>query len=208
MLDSLSGGEKRFFSDKEWNEYKRFAFRDDMLKLTVGMMLGSSFNKVISSISSDLVMPAMSFLTTRTGDGWREMKLVIADGLEIRFGRVAGEFLDFLVVSVVLYIVWVKVVGRMKNAGGDTNSVRKEGDENERGSGVENKGTKDGGGEQEGTHGAVGKDRGGSSDAGKPDSGPDGDVKLPRHGRKKRGTPRKKNDSGVRRRRGGKTDGP
>ena len=42
---------KSMIGERELKEYKNFAFKDDMLKLAVGIMLGNSFNKVVYGIS-------------------------------------------------------------------------------------------------------------------------------------------------------------
>lgn len=114
MLNSFHSQEKLFFRKEDWREYRRFAFRDDVMKLTVGMVLGASFNKLIGSVSGDLVMPLLSLLTSHAGVEWREWRVRIAEGLYLRLGSVAGSALDFLVISIVLYLVYVKVVGSLR----------------------------------------------------------------------------------------------
>lgn len=114
MLDSFQKQKRDFLRKEDWREYRRFAFRDDVMKLTVGVVLGASFNKLVNSVSSDLVMPVLSLLTAQTGDGWREWTLSLPSGLDLRIGQVAGSLLDFVVVSVVLYLIYVKIVGGLK----------------------------------------------------------------------------------------------
>lgn len=117
MDDSFQTQRRDFIGEKNWRDYKRFAFRDDMMKLAVGVVLGSSFNKVTNSISNDLVMPFLSFITAKTGEGWRDWTVHIVKDLDIRLGRVAGDLLDFLVVSLVLYLVYIKLIGRIRGDG-------------------------------------------------------------------------------------------
>lgn len=116
MFDSFQT-RRDFIGERDWREYKKFAFRDDMMKLAVGVVLGSSFNKVINGISNDLVMPLLSFITAKTGDGWRGWTVHVADGLDLRLGVVAGELLDFLVVSLVLYLVYMRLMGGLRRGG-------------------------------------------------------------------------------------------
>lgn len=116
MFDSFQT-RREFIGEKDWQDYKRFAFRDDMIKLAVGVVLGSSFNKVINGISNDLFMPLLSFITSKTGDGWRSWSVRIADGLELKIGLVAGEIMDFVVVSIVLYLVYVRLMGSLRGEG-------------------------------------------------------------------------------------------
>ena len=208
MLDSFHSQDRGFLKREDWREYRRFAFRDDVMKLTVGVVLGASFNKLVNSVSGDLVMPLLSLLTAQAGEGWREWKVSVADGLELRLGQVAGSVLDFLVVSLVLYILYVKVVGRLKReapqpaqaqrqclmclemirpeatrcryCGGNPDGTKGR----TRG---KDKGEAARGGDEEGSDGPRGKDRNGASDAGKPDRGADGGRVVPKPGRKGRG---------------------
>lgn len=210
MLDSFHSQDRQFIGrigEKEWGNYKRFAFRDDMMKLTVGLVLGNAFNKVIQSLSSNIAMPALSFVALNAGEAWRDWAWRPLPGLEIRVGQVAGDAFDFFVVSVVLYLVYVKLAGRSYEAGlgpppcakrcvlclecvhpgavrckfcgGDPNVV-------ERGDGVEDKGAKRGRGKQERPHGTKRKDSDGAEDAREPDSRAGSGRRVPRPRRKGR----------------------
>lgn len=126
MFDSFQKQRRDFLKREDWREYRRFAFRDDVMKLTVGVVLGASFNRLVNSVSSDLVMPVLSLLTAQTGDGWREWKVSLGGGFDLRVGQVAGSLLDFVVVSVVLYLVYVKIGGRLKRGPGEAARPQRE----------------------------------------------------------------------------------
>lgn len=97
---------------QEFENYKRFAFKDDMFRLAIAFVLGGAFGKVVSSISDDLIMPFMAFLTSFTGDSWKTMTWTPIEGLTLAIGKFAGTMLEFFLVSVALYIV-VKVANRI-----------------------------------------------------------------------------------------------
>lgn len=105
--------ERGLIGKKEIQEYKNFAFRDDMLKLAVGVVLGNSFNKVVYGISDYLVMPVLTFLVSQTGDEWRRWEFSPFLGLKFEFGRMIGTFVDFLLMSFFLYLFYVKFVSRI-----------------------------------------------------------------------------------------------
>lgn len=105
---------RSFIGQRDLEGYRRFAFKDDMIKLSVGFILGSAFNKVVCGISDYLVMPVMSYLISTTGEGWRDLKFVPVYGLEFEIGRLVGVFVDFLMVSTVLYLFYVKIGGLMR----------------------------------------------------------------------------------------------
>ena len=95
--------ERSLIGKKEIEEYKNFAFRDDMLKLAVGVVLGNSFNKVVYGISDYLVMPVLTFFVSKTGDEWRRWEFSPFLGLKFDFGRMIGTFVDFLLMSCLIY---------------------------------------------------------------------------------------------------------
>ena len=74
---------KSLIGEKEFRNYKNFAFREDMFKLTVGVILANSFNKVIYGFSDYLVMPFFKFLLSKTGEGWRSWKFSPLVGLDL-----------------------------------------------------------------------------------------------------------------------------
>lgn len=105
--------ERSFINSNEFKKYKDFAFKNDVMKLSVGVILGGSFNKVVQGISDFLIMPIVSFMISKTGQTWRDIEFIPLDGLKFEVGRLAGVFVDFLVVSLVLYLIYVKLVGRL-----------------------------------------------------------------------------------------------
>ena len=48
---------KKFFE-----EFKAFAMRGNVIDLAVGMIIGSAFGKITSSLVNDVIMPAVSML--------------------------------------------------------------------------------------------------------------------------------------------------
>lgn len=104
---------RSLIGEKEWKEYKNFAFKDDMLKLTVGIVLGNSFNKVVYGTSDYLIMPIFTFLVSKTNTGWREWSLTPVNGLRFEIGHLIGTFVDFIFISFVLYLFYIKLVGKV-----------------------------------------------------------------------------------------------
>ena len=105
--------ERGFLRSEEFKKYRKFAFRDDMLKFSVGVMLGNSFNKVIQGVSDHVIMPIASYAVSNAGSGWREFEFSPVNGLRMEIGKMTGIFVDFLVVSIILYLFYIKLVGRL-----------------------------------------------------------------------------------------------
>jgi large conductance mechanosensitive channel len=108
-----SSQERAFINSSDLEGYKKFAFKDDMLKLSVCFIIGNSFNKVVCGISDYLIMPITTYLVSSTGTHWREMTVTPLSGMSIELGRLAGVFVDFFMVSIILYMIYIKLLGRL-----------------------------------------------------------------------------------------------
>lgn len=105
----------------EFDQFKKFAFKGDMIKISIGIILGNSFNTVVQSISNNIIMPIVNFLIYQTGSDWRYLEFEIAKGIKIEIGKFLGSTVDFLLVAIFLYIIYIKLLGRFfKEVGGET----------------------------------------------------------------------------------------
>jgi|GEM_PF-6872070 len=42
---------------KFWHNFKEFAFQGNVLDLAIGVIIGAAFNKIVQSLTSDIIMP-------------------------------------------------------------------------------------------------------------------------------------------------------
>src|SRR5262245_11587752 len=92
---------------KLWAEFKTFVLKGNVIELAMAVVVGGAFNKVVKAFVDDLVMPAMSPLLP-AGD-WRAWQ---ATPLGLKVGDFIGSIVDFLIVSLVVFVVLVKLVGQ------------------------------------------------------------------------------------------------
>ncbi len=98
---------------EELAEFQKFAFKDRMMEMAIAFMLGASFKAVVGSIVDNLLMPLVNYFVNFTGTGWREYKLEPVSGMVFEVGKFAGSFLDFLLMALILYILYVKIIKRV-----------------------------------------------------------------------------------------------
>ncbi len=112
--------EKEFLSKEEvreeLNEFAQFAFKKNMIELTIAVVLGTAFNKVIKGLSDHILMPIINMALSNTGESWRDFTWEAAPDMIFELGKFLGIFLDFLVTAIVLYIVLVKIARPMWDA--------------------------------------------------------------------------------------------
>lgn len=41
------------------NDFKKFAIKGNAIELAIGIIIGTAFNKIISSLVNDIIMPAL-----------------------------------------------------------------------------------------------------------------------------------------------------
>lgn len=93
-------------------EYREFAFKQDIEKVCLAVILGGTFDSLIKNISANLIMPFFDFVINKTHGDWRNYKLIITEGLELGIGKIAGGLLDFVIISVILFILFRKILFR------------------------------------------------------------------------------------------------
>ncbi len=112
--------EKEFISKEEvreeLNEFAQFAFKKNMIELTIAVVLGTAFNKVIKGVSEHILMPIINMALSNTGESWRDFTWEATPNMVFELGKFCGIFLDFLVTAIVLYIVLVKIARPMWTA--------------------------------------------------------------------------------------------
>ena len=95
-------------------DFKKFAFKGNVVDLAVGVVIGAAFGKIVSALVADLVMPIVA-LVLPSGD-WRTQGWVLKvapdpkDNVIIKYGDFLGTILDFFVVALVLFIVVSRIV--------------------------------------------------------------------------------------------------
>jgi len=87
-------------------EFKQFAMRGSVVDLAVGIIIGGAFQKIVSSLVSDVALPALSPIMGNI------------DFTSLRLGPVAiGNFLeamiDFLIIAFFVFLI-VKGINSLK----------------------------------------------------------------------------------------------
>jgi large conductance mechanosensitive channel len=96
------------------DDFKKFAFKGNVVDLAVGVVIGAAFGKIVSALVADLVMPFVGLILP--GGDWRSAGLVLRqaadpkDNVVLKYGDFLGSILDFLIVAFVLFLLVSKIV--------------------------------------------------------------------------------------------------
>lgn len=61
-----------------WAEFKAFAFKGNMIDLAVAVVIGAAFSNVIHALVDDIIMPAVSYVTTAASSATNAVEVVAA----------------------------------------------------------------------------------------------------------------------------------
>ena len=98
-------------------EFKEFISRGNVVDLAVGVIIGSAFTAIVTSLVNDIVMPVIGALFG--GIDFTSLRLVIreaAEGVEeasINYGNFIQCVVNFLLISLVIFSV-VKAMNSFK----------------------------------------------------------------------------------------------
>lgn len=90
-------------------EFKKFAFKGNLIDMAIGIVLGAAFGKLVESLVKNLIMPMISIVLPGEG-GYTSWALEI-NGVTIPFGLFLGELVNFLVLAFAVFVFMVKIVG-------------------------------------------------------------------------------------------------
>jgi large conductance mechanosensitive channel len=97
-------------------EFKEFAMKGNVVDLAVGVIIGASFGKIVSSIVGDVFMPTIGKLIG--GVNFSDLAVNLGKdptGKEvlIKYGAFLQTIFDFVIIALVLFFV-IKGINRLK----------------------------------------------------------------------------------------------
>lgn len=91
-------------------EFKAFAIRGNIVDLAIGVIIGGAFNKIVSSLVNDMVMPLIGLVLG--GVNLSGLSFTIGDA-SIKYGMFLQTIVDFLIVAFSVFCI-VKVLNKLK----------------------------------------------------------------------------------------------
>ena len=92
------------------NEFKDFISKGNVLDLAVGVIIGGAFQKIVSSLVTDIFMPILGIITG--GHDFSNLTIKFKDAT-INYGIFIQNIIDFLLMAFCIFII-VKVFNRIK----------------------------------------------------------------------------------------------
>ena len=109
-------------------EFKEFAIKGNMFDMAIGIIIGTAFHKIISSLVDDIIMPPLGYLIGRVD--FSSLNLVIQKEVVEKGGDVVKELvafnygnfiqvmIDFVIITVIIFLV-IKLFNKLRRKAED-----------------------------------------------------------------------------------------
>ncbi|HHV51247.1 MAG TPA: large conductance mechanosensitive channel protein MscL [Clostridiales bacterium] len=111
------------------DEFKKFAIRGNVMDLAIGVIIGGAFQKIVTSVINDLIMPVIGWMTGSVNFNDQFIALKIPEGVDksqitslevakqlgvttFNYGAFITTLIDFLIMSFVIFMM-VKIINRL-----------------------------------------------------------------------------------------------
>ena len=91
------------------DEFKSFALKGNVVDLAIGVIIGTAFGKIVTSLVANLIMPLISVIMP-SDNTYKDWKWTIADK-PVNYGLFLEDIVNFLIVAVVLFLFFAKFLG-------------------------------------------------------------------------------------------------
>ena len=108
-------------------EFKEFAMKGNVMDLAVGVIIGGAFQKIISSLVDDIIMPAISMITGKID--YSDLAFTVGE-VSIKYGAFITAILDFLIIAFVIFLM-VRYMNRLRDGGSKFKKKLKKGEKAE-----------------------------------------------------------------------------
>ncbi len=92
------------------NEFKKFISKGNVMDLAIGVIIGGAFQKIVSSLVNDIIMPILGIVIG--GHDFSNLSIKFKDAT-INYGLFIQNVFDFLLMSFCIFIV-VKIINTLK----------------------------------------------------------------------------------------------
>ena len=91
--------------EKTLSEFKKFIAKGNVMDLAVGVIIGSAFGKIVSSIVDDILMPLIGVIIG--GIDFSNLNIKIGEAT-VTYGNFIQNVIDFLIIAVCIFFIVMK----------------------------------------------------------------------------------------------------
>ncbi len=87
-------------------DFKKFAFKGNVVDMAVGVVIGGAFGKIVTSLVNDIIMPAISMITGNIN--LAAMAYILEEGetpIVLGYGAFLQNIVDFIIIALSIFVV-------------------------------------------------------------------------------------------------------
>ena len=88
-------------------EFKKFAFKGNVLDMAVGVIIGGAFGKIVTSLVADIIAPAIGLLLG--GVDFKTLAWQVGEA-SITYGNFIQNVIDFIIIAFSIFL-FIKLIG-------------------------------------------------------------------------------------------------
>jgi len=104
-------------------EFKEFAIKGNMFDMAIGIIIGVAFNKIVSSLVNDIILPVFSLIIGNVN--FQNLSIVLQEEIKDSNGIIAQELvalnygnfiqviIDFFIIALTVFLV-IKMFNKLK----------------------------------------------------------------------------------------------
>lgn len=114
--------------NKFFKEFKEFAVKGNLIDMAIGIIIGTAFNKIVSSLVKDIIMPPFGMLMGNKDFSQYKWVLkpkelaadgkVLAEEVAVNYGLFFEAILDFTIIALSIFIV-IKAINALRRKAED-----------------------------------------------------------------------------------------
>ena len=97
---------------KIFDEFKKFISRGNVIDMAVGVIMGTAFTKIINSLVTNVITPAISILTGKINVA--DMGYKYSEEIVIGYGQFLQAIIDFFLIAICIFAM-VTIMNRVRD---------------------------------------------------------------------------------------------
>ena len=85
-----------------WSDFKKFLFRGNIVTLAVGVVIGTAFTAIVTSLVNDIIMPVIGMITG--GYDFSTLYVYVGDA-KLMYGLFIAAIINFILIALVIFFI-------------------------------------------------------------------------------------------------------
>ncbi len=98
-----------------WKKFKEFAFKGNVIDMAIGVVIGSAFSKIVTSLVNDIITPVISLISK--GTDFSALGIALGEGEDaavFAYGSFIQNIIDFFIIAFSMFVV-MSLIGKFKD---------------------------------------------------------------------------------------------